>query len=195
MARRWPDDEHDTIEAADPAALRAWFEQHHRSADGVWLKYWKKDSGRPSITWPEAVDVLLCFGWIDTKVQSIDADCYVQYVTRRRSGSVWSRINKDKVVLLESAGLMTDAGRAVIERAQADGSWKLLDAAEALIVPSDLAVAFARHPGSEDFYATLAPWAKQSVLRRIYLSKRATTRAKWVEVSAEHLAAERRPPF
>lgn len=192
---RWPDDDHDTIEAAHSAELREWFEANHAVADGVWIRYWKQRSGRASVGWSETVDVLLCFGWIDTQVQSIDDDCYVQYVTRRRRGSMWSRVNKAKVVELEAAGLMTDAGRAVVERAQRDGSWDLLTPAEDGIVPDDLAEAWAEVPAARTFYEGLTAAQQTSVLRKIYLAKRAPTRARWVAISVERLAAGDKPPY
>jgi len=195
VALRWPDEEHDTIEAADTAELRRWFDTNHEDVDGVWIMYWKKGSGRSSVTWSEAVDVLLCFGWIDTKIQSIDDDRYVQYVTHRRAGSTWSQVNKKKLIELEAAGQMTDAGHAVVERAKTDGSWTLLDAAEAGVVPDDLDAALGRHVGARDAFEELSPSAVSSVLRKIYLSKRAATRARWVEESARRLAAGDRPPF
>ncbi len=195
MGLRWPDDEHDTIEAADVGELRAWFERHHETVDGVWIRYWKKGSGRATVQWAEAVDVLLCFGWIDTQVQSVDDDCYVQYLTRRRAGSMWSKVNKGKVAELEANGSMTDAGRRVIRRAQQDGSWDLLTAAEDGIVPDDLVAAWADAPGAERFYRGLTAAQQTSLLRKIYLSKRPETRAKWVRISVERLAAGDKPPY
>ena len=195
MGLRWPDEDHGTIEATDVAELRTWFERHHATVDGVWIRLWKKGSGRPSVDWADAVDVLLCFGWIDTQVQSVDADSYVQYVTRRRAGSVWSKVNKAKLAELERADLMTDAGRAVVERAKADGSWDLLTAAEDGVVPDDLADAWAEVPAAREFFAGLTPAQRTSVLRKIYLSKRPATRSRWVAVSVERLAAGDKPPY
>lgn len=195
MAAVWPDENHDTIVPADTAELRAWFEANHESADGAWVQYWKAGTGRPSVRWAEVVDVLLCFGWIDTKVQPIDDATYVQYVTPRRVGSVWSRVNKAKVVALEEQGLMLDAGRAVIDRAIADGSWDLLTAADEGIVPDDLAVALASAPEARLFYDALTASQRTSILRKIYLSKRPATRAKWVATSVDRLAAGVKPPY
>ncbi|MGA9276227.1 YdeI/OmpD-associated family protein [Ilumatobacter sp.] len=195
MALRWPDDAHDTIEAVDRDELRSWFEENHESADGVWIHYWKVGSGRPSVSWSEAVDVLLCFGWIDTKVQSVDDRSHVQYVTHRKAGSMWSRVNKAKIVDLEAQGLMTDAGRAVVERARADGSWDLLTAAEEGIVPDDLSAAFANATAARVFFEGLTAAQRKSVLTKIYLTKRPETRAKWIAISVERLAAGVKPPY
>ena len=146
---RWPDD-HDTIEAATPSELRRWLEVHHADTDAVWFRYWKKGSNRPSLTWSEVVDELLCFGWIDAKVQSIDDNCYVQYLTRRKAGSVWSRINQEKVARLTAEGRMTEAGTVAVQRARDDGSWNALDPVEDLVVPDDLAAALDARPGARD---------------------------------------------
>jgi len=190
---RWPDSEHETIEAVDAAAFRDWLIANHEVAAAVWLMYWKKGSGRSSVTWSEAVDEALCVGWIDTKVQTVDADRYVQYFTRRRPRSSWSRINKDKVGRLITQGRMTDSGRAVIDRAKADGSWTVMDAAEALIVPDDLAAAFDAHPGSRAFYETMTRSAKLATLAWIYTAKRPDTRAKRVDSTVLYTARGERP--
>ncbi len=195
MALSWPDDDHETIEAADRDELRRWFEANHAAADGVWIRYWKAGSGRASVKWTEAVDVLLCFGWIDTKVQPVDDDTYVQYLTRRRPGSVWSRINKAKVAELEAQGSMTDAGRDAVRRARADGSWDLLNAADDGIVPDDLAAALSAEPAAKEFFDTLTAAQQTSLLRKIYLSKRPETRAKWVAISVDRLVARIKPPY
>ncbi len=194
MAMRWPDEDHETIEASGPEAFRDWLVANHDAADAVWLMYWKKDSGRPSISWSEAVDQALCFGWIDTKVQSVDDDRYVQYFTRRRPGSPWSRINKAKIEQLSADGLMTDAGWAVIDRAKEDGSWTMMDAAEALIVPDDLDAAFdAAPPAARDYYESMKRSAKLATLAWIYTAKRPETRAKRVAATVE-ATSEGRPP-
>ncbi|WP_040494084.1 YdeI/OmpD-associated family protein [Ilumatobacter nonamiensis] len=195
MAVRWPDEDHDTIVAADTDELRAWFEVNNEAADGAWVQYWRAGTGRPSVRWTEVVDVLLCFGWIDTKVQPIDDTTYVQYVTPRRAGSVWSRVNKAKVEALEEQGLMTDAGRAVIDRARADGSWDLLTASDDGVVPDDLALALAEVPSAQAFYDGLTGPQQSAVLRKIYMCKRPVTRAKWVATSVDRLAAGVKPPY
>ncbi len=195
MALRWPDGEHDTIEPADAGELRTWFEANHETAAGAWIRFWKKETARPSVSWSDAVDVLLCFGWIDSQIQPQGDGSYVQYVTRRRPGSIWSKVNKAKLVELERAGLMTEAGRAVVERAKADGSWDLLTAAEDGVVPDDLADAWAAESGARDFYEGLTAAQQTSLLRKIYLSKRPETRAKWVAISVERLAAGDKPPY
>ena len=132
-------DEIEEIEAATAAEFRRWLEANHETASAVWLIFWKKNSGRPSVDWSDAVDQALCFGWIDSKAQSVDEHRYRQYWSVRKPGSVWSKINKDKISRLTEAGLMAPMGIAAVERAKEDGSWTILDGPEAGIVPADLA--------------------------------------------------------
>lgn len=108
---------------ASAAEWEAWMEENHDSAAGVWLKLAKKGSGIPSVTLAEALDVCLCFGWIDGRREALDDDYYLQRYTPRRRRSNWSRINAGKVAELTAAGRMQPAGLAEVERAKADGRW------------------------------------------------------------------------
>ena len=108
---------------ASAAEWEAWLEENHADADGVWLKIAKKGSGIPSVTITEALDVALCFGWIDSRREALDADYYLQRYSPRRARSNWSRINVAKVAALTAADRMRPAGLAEVERAKADGRW------------------------------------------------------------------------
>lgn len=174
------------------AAFRRWLEEHHEIETAVWLVYAKKHSGRPSITWSEAVDEALCHGWIDSKAQRIDDDHYEQYFTRRKRGSPWSRINKAKIAELERTDRLAPAGRAVVEAAQEDGSWSILDEVEALIVPDDLARAFSTDARRN--FDALAPSRRRNVLQWIVLARRDDTRAKRILATAAAAAEEGRAP-
>ena len=105
------------------AEWEAWLEANHDAAEGAWLKIAKKGSGIPSVTIGEALDVCLCFGWIDSRREAFDDDHYLQRYTPRRSRSNWSRINVEKVAELTAAGRMRPAGLAKVERAKVDGRW------------------------------------------------------------------------
>jgi len=124
------------------AELRAWLEANHATSGPVWLVVYKKHHEH-YLSWDDLVSELLCFGWIDSLKHRIDDDRSRQYVSPRKPGGNWSGINKRKVAALEKSGLMTDAGRAVIERAKQDGSWTYLDDIEALAIPDDLAALLA----------------------------------------------------
>jgi uncharacterized protein YdeI (YjbR/CyaY-like superfamily) len=111
------------------AEWEAWLEANHDSSEGVWLRIAKKGSGMASVTTAEALDVCLCFGWIDSRREALDDDYYLQRYTPRRRRSKWSRLNIEKVGELTTAGRMRPAGLAEVERAKADGRW---DAAQRL---------------------------------------------------------------
>ena len=109
---------------------RSWLATNHRRTDGVWLVTWKKHTGRPAPTYGEGVEEALCFGWVDSLPRRLDDDRTMLWYAPRKRGSGWSRPNKERIERLEAAGLMTDAGRAVIEAAKSDGSWTRLDDVE-----------------------------------------------------------------
>jgi uncharacterized protein YdeI (YjbR/CyaY-like superfamily) len=121
--------------AASHTAWRKWLEENHLSKQAVWLVLYNKSSDKKSITWREAVDVALCFGWIDSKKIKIDNETSHQFFSKRKPNSTWSKINKEKVSELIESGLMTDAGYKSIETAKQNGSWAILDEVEALIIP------------------------------------------------------------
>ena len=127
---------------------RAWLLAHHDTESGAWLVSWKSPTGRPAVKYELAVEEALCVGWIDSAGRTLDDERRMLWFTRRKPGSGWARTNKERIVRLEADGRMTDAGRAVIDAAKADGSWTLLDDVENLVVPDDLAAAFDRYPGS-----------------------------------------------
>jgi uncharacterized protein YdeI (YjbR/CyaY-like superfamily) len=108
---------------ASAAEWEAWLESNHDSSEGVWLKIAKKGSGIATVTIAEALDVCLCFGWIDSRREALDDDYYLQRYTPRRPRSKWSRINVEKVAELTTAGRMRPAGLAEVERAKANGRW------------------------------------------------------------------------
>src|SRR5690606_5957901 len=107
---------------------RDWLQANHAEKQSVWLIQYKKRSNVPSISWSEAVDEALCFGWIDSTKKSIDAEKYMQYYSKRKTNSMWSKINKDKIQQLITDGTMTEAGFKSIETAKLNGSWTILDA-------------------------------------------------------------------
>jgi uncharacterized protein YdeI (YjbR/CyaY-like superfamily) len=121
------DDGLETVFFAAPAEWEEWLEQNHESAAGVWIKMAKKASGIESVRHDEAVDVALCFGWIDGRREGLDETYFLQRFTPRRSRSRWSRINRDKVERMTAEGRMRPAGIAEVERARADGRWDAAD--------------------------------------------------------------------
>ncbi len=171
------------------AAWRAWLAEHHERPEGVWLVYYKKAAGVPDVTYVEAVEEALCFGWVDSKGNVLDDRRTMLWMAPRKPGSGWAATNKARVARLEAEGLMHPAGQAKVDAARADGSWALLDTVERLEVPTDLTEAFARHPGSAAHYDAFPPSARKAILDWIQQAKRPETRAKRVEEAAR-LAAE-----
>lgn len=161
---------------SSPQQWREWLLAHHATARGVWLVYYKKAAGQPSLSWSEAVDEALCFGWIDSQAKPLDAQRYQQFFTPRKPTSGWSGINKQKVEHLVAAGRMASAGLASVAAAQQNGAWALLDEVEALRLPPDLAQAFAEQPAAGEYFAGLSRTAKRSLLLGLVLARQAPTR-------------------
>ncbi|MBC8110155.1 MAG: YdeI/OmpD-associated family protein [Verrucomicrobia bacterium] len=174
-------------------AWRAWLEQHHSLKQSVWLIYYKKKSGKPRIAYSEAVDEALCFGWIDSKAKPIDEEKSMQFFTKRKPKSVWSKVNKAKVELLIEAGLMTKAGFESIDKAKENGSWSILDEAEALIIPADLAIEFQSKPDAKEYFLSLSRTDKRNILQWLTLAKREETRQKRITEIVE-LADQKQKP-
>jgi len=170
---------------------RSWLMEHHDSKSSVWLVYSKRGSGLPSITWSEAVDEALCFGWIDSLKKSIDNDTFMQFFCKRKTNSVWSKINKEKVKRLLALGLIEKAGLAVIRKARQNGAWTALDAVETLKIPKDLAAAFKNRKEAKIFFTGLSKSVKKAILQWIVLAKKPETRQKrileFVKSSSENV--------
>ncbi len=170
----WP-----LIAFPDAAAFERWLDDHQHDTTGLWLKIAKKASGITSITYDEAVDVALCFGWIDGQKGSYDGDWFLQRFTPRRPRSIWSKINTHKVQALTEAGRMRPAGFAEVEKAKADGRW---DAAYGgsrdMTVPQDLQEFLEANPDAAAFWALLSSTNRYAFLFRLHTAKRPETRAK-----------------
>jgi uncharacterized protein YdeI (YjbR/CyaY-like superfamily) len=187
-----PPEPRELIDAPDRATWRGWLAQHHAEATGAWLIIHKKGSSRPGVTYAEAVEEGLCFGWIDSRANRLDKDRYALRFTPRKPRSVWAKSNKERVERLEAQGLMTLAGRALIQAAKADGSWDVLDGVEDLTMPDDLTAALAAEPAAERYFATFPPSTKKMILSWIGSAKRPETRAKRLAETVRMAAENRR---
>ena len=156
---------------------RAWLKANHRTAGSVWLVLHKKSSPGPGIEYPEAVEEALCFGWIDSKPQKKDTHTYLLYFADRKSGSVWSKINKERVSRLIKEGRMTAAGMKKIEAAKKDGTWSTLDAVDALEIPDDLNKALARSKKAWKNFEAFPPGIRKQLVYWVLSAKREETRA------------------
>ena len=129
-----------------------------------------------TLSWSEAVDEALCFGWIDSRAKPVDSERYMQFFSRRKPNSIWSKINKEKVQQLVANGLMTKAGFTSIDTAKQNGSWAILDEVEAGIIPADLAEAFQKRPNAHHYFLRLSRSDKRTILQWLVLAKRSVTR-------------------
>ena len=180
----------DTFYPKNRLQWRRWLERNHSKKQSIWLVFYKKNAKTPTLSWSEAVDEALCFGWIDGTKKSLGNDKSIQYFSRRKTNSVWSRINKGKVKRLIDEGLMTAAGFESIATAKQNGSWVILDEVEELTIPKDLSKAFRSQAGSKAFFTGLSKSAKKMILQWIVLAKRPETRQKSIDEVAA-LAAKK----
>ena len=164
---------------ADARAWERWLAANHDESQGVYLAIAKKDAGRASVTHLDALDVALCYGWIDGVRNKLDEASFLQSFGPRRARSTWSQINRDKVAALIAAGRMRPPGQAEIDRAKADGRWDAAYAgSKSIVVPDDLAAALAARPKAKAFFATLSSQNRYAILFRTGNVKRAETRGK-----------------
>jgi uncharacterized protein YdeI (YjbR/CyaY-like superfamily) len=177
----------------NPDEWRKWLAKNHLSRQSVWVVFHTKSSEKPSISWSQAVDEALCFGWIDSKKIKIDKETSHQFFSKRKPKSTWSKINKEKVRQLIDNGLMTQAGLDCINTAKLNGSWTLLDDVEELLVPEDLEAAFGRHENSKDYFLSLSKSVKKMILYWIISAKRPETRQNRIDEIAS-LAGQKKKP-
>lgn len=178
---------------ANKKEWRKWLQKNHISKQSVWLEYYKKESGIPSISWSDAVDEALCFGWIDSKKISIDKVKSHQFFSKRKAKSTWSKINKAKVENLIAEKKMTPAGLACIKIAKENGSWEILDSVEELIIPKDLEKEFKTKKGSKKFFLSLSKSVRKVMLSWLVLAKRPETRQKRIAEIVELAAQQKKP--
>ena len=176
---------------ASPKAWDAWLQKHHAKSPGLWLKLAKKGAGGKSVTYAEALEVALAWGWIDGQRRSHDDTAFLQKFTPRGPRSIWSKINREKALALIAAGEMKPSGLAEVERAKRDGRWDAAyDSPSRASVPEDLAAAFAANPRAAEFFATLNATNRYAVLFRVQTAKKPETRLKritqFVEMLAKH---------
>lgn len=170
-------DDGEKVAAADAAEWRDWLERNHRSSKGAWLVRARKDSGLTFVAYEDAIRQALCFGWIDGPVRTFDEATGGLWFAPRRPSSGWAATNKARLIELEAAGLMTEAGTRAVEVAQANGAWTVLDNAEAGIEPDDLAAALDASPAARTAWDAFPPSAKKLGISLIDMARRPETRA------------------
>lgn len=181
-----------TLTFATPQQWEAWLSKHYTQQDGVIIKIAKKDTGVASVTHQEALDIALCYGWIDAIRRSFDATYFLQRFTPRRPRSLWSKVNIGKVEALIAAGRMQAPGMAEIEKAKADGRWAAAyEPAATATIPDDLADYFKAHPKAAAYYESLNKTNKYAVIWRLATARTPETRAKrFVAITAMLEAGE-----
>ncbi len=171
----------DVIEFASATAFEAWLEANHDRNAGIWLKLAKKGSNKPSMSYAEAVEMALCFGWIDGQKARHDEEHWLQRFTPRSNRSRWSEINRDKAERLIAAGRMRPAGLGEVERARADGRWDTAYAGQRnATVPEELQRELDRDPQAAAAFAELDAHNRYAIIWRINDARRPQTRARRV---------------
>jgi uncharacterized protein YdeI (YjbR/CyaY-like superfamily) len=182
---------------ATQAAWAEWLEEKHRNSEGLWLRLAKKGSALRSVTYGEALEVALCYGWIDGQKRGESEQAWLQRFLARSPNSVWSKINRDKAVALIASGRMKAAGFEAIEAAKTAGRWDAAyESPKAAKVPEDLQVALDASPRAREFFQSLDGANRYAVLFRIQTVKKAETRARKIREFIEMLERNERihPP-
>ncbi|KUL75506.1 MULTISPECIES: YdeI family protein [unclassified Streptomyces] len=170
-------------------AFEAWLGENHAVSPGIWLKLRKKSPGVVALDYAQALDVALCYGWIDGQKAGLDDQWWLQRFTPRTARSKWSKVNRDKVAALIEQGRMQPAGQAEIDRAKADGRWDAAyDSSRTATVPDDLAAALAAEPAAAEFFEALDRQNRYAILYRVQDAKKPETRARRIEKFVAMLA-------
>lgn len=172
---------YEQVEITSRAELRRWLQKHHGTSRGAWVVAFKKKVPRKHVDAVAISEEALCFGWIDSLPRALDDERSMLLISPRKPKSNWSKVNKDRIARLEAAGLMTDAGLAVVAAAKKSGTWTALDQVEQGVLPDDLRARFAREPKALANFEAFPPSARRGILEWIGAAKRAETRAARIE--------------
>lgn len=171
-----------------PKSWETWLEKNHAKSTGLWVRLAKKDSGLKSITYFEALDIALCYGWIDSQKKGHDEISWIQRFTPRGTRSIWSKVNRDKALEFIKSGQMKPAGLKAVESAKADGRWDAAyDSQSKATVPDDFQKALEKSVVAKKFFATLNSANRYAILFRIQTAKKPETRAKRIDQFIEML--------
>jgi uncharacterized protein YdeI (YjbR/CyaY-like superfamily) len=178
---------------ASQAVWTAWLEKNHRKPEGIWLRLAKKDSGLRSVTYAEALEVALSYGWIDGQKRPESEEAWLQRFVPRSAKSIWSKINREKANALIASGKMKAAGLAAVEAAKKDGRWQAAyDSPKASTVPEDFQAALSMNKRAGEFFASLDGANRYAVLFRIQTVKKPETRARKIREFVEMLERNQR---
>ena len=173
---------------AKPKDWESWLKANHAASKGLWLRLAKKNPGIESVTYAEALDVALCYGWIDGQKKSYDETTWLQKFTPRGAKSIWSKINREKATALIESGQMKPAGLKTIESAKQDGRWDAAyDSQSKATVPEDFQAALDQNAKAKAFFDTLKKYNRYAILFRIQTAKKAETRSRRIQQCIEML--------
>lgn len=173
---------------ASSKEFTSWLAKHHKASAGIWIQLFKVNSGVPTITYAEALDVALCYGWIDGQKKPYDAESWLQKFTPRRPKSIWSKRNQEHVERLSKLGMMKAAGIAEVEAAKADGRWEqAYESPSTMTVPTDFLKELAKNKKAEAFFKTLNKTNIYSIVWRLQTAKKPETRDKRMKAILEML--------
>jgi len=175
-----------------PAGLRAWFDEHHRTATELLVGFYKRGSASPSITWPESVDEALAVGWIDGVRRRVDDSRYTIRFTPRRKGSIWSAVNIRRVAVLQAAGRMRPAGLGAFEARMANKSGIYSYEQRPLDLPEPYAATLRKHRAAWTFFRAQAPWYRKTLTWWVVSAKREETRLRRLKILVDASAKGRR---
>jgi uncharacterized protein YdeI (YjbR/CyaY-like superfamily) len=166
----------------------AWLDEHQAEPSGVWLKIAKKAAGIPTVTYADALESALCYGWIDGQKRAFDDRYFLQRFTPRRANSIWSRVNRDKAMALIAEGRMQPAGLQQVELAKGDGRWEAAyQSQRTMTIPDDLQRALDENPQAKEFFGTLNSSNRYAILWRVETAKKPETRAARIATYIEML--------
>jgi uncharacterized protein YdeI (YjbR/CyaY-like superfamily) len=166
-----------TIYFKNQKAWRDWLDKNHSKENGVWIKFFKKNSGTPTVNYKEALDEALCYGWIDGLVNRFDENSYIQKFTPRRARSNWSKVNTENVKRLTKLGSMKPSGIAAVEAAKKDGRWDAAyESPKNAKVPEDFLKVLSKHKKAEEFFKTLNKSNLYAISYQLQTAKKPETR-------------------
>lgn len=187
-------DEAEQVHAVSAEDWRNWLRANHAQSSGAWLVFWRPATGRPRVTYEDAVLEALCVGWIDGLHRPLDDERTMQWFVPRSPRSSWSRVNKERVARLEREGRLLPAGLRAIEAAKESGTWSVLDEADDLVMPPDLAEALEARPPAREHWESFPASIKRGLLSHVALAKRPETRARRIMQIAENAQRGQRSP-
>jgi uncharacterized protein YdeI (YjbR/CyaY-like superfamily) len=171
----------------------SWLRKNHATSAGVWLRIAKKGANAKSVSYLQAVDAALCFGWIDGQKKSGDERYWLQRFTPRSEKSIWSKLNREKAIRLIELGRMNAAGLREVDRAKRDGRWdRAYDSQSGATIPADFQAVLNKMPRAKAFFATLDSRNRYAVLFRIQTARKSETRAKRIKQFAEMLSQQKK---